>query len=232
MSERGNGAATALHRHGKPHKELKRRYHSVWAEPGFARSVFFSLILFAIGWFANYYAILFSTERASNSVTDIVLSNVPVFEVDALFVYGTVAFAAVAVLVLLAHPKRIPFGLKAVGLFWIIRSAFVMMTHLAPFEPYIVSDFSPRVNDLFFGADLFFSAHTGMPFLGALAFWKEKEIRYFFLFGSLFFAVVVLLGHLHYSIDVASAFFITYGIFHIAQYFFPKDWKLFSSDSV
>jgi hypothetical protein len=88
------------------------------------------------------------------------------------------------------------------------------------------------VNDLFFGADLFFSAHTGMPFLGALAFWKEKEIRYFSLFGSLFFAVVVLLGHLHYSIDVASAFFITYGIFHIAQYFFPKDWKLFSSDSV
>jgi hypothetical protein len=187
--------------------------------------------LFAISWSANYYAILFSTERASNPVTDIILSNIPVFEVDALFVYGTLVFAVVSVLLFLAHPKRIPFALKAVALFWIIRSAFVVMTHLAPFEPYIVSDFSPRVNDLFFGGDLFFSAHTGMPFLGALAFWNEKGLRNLYLLGSVFFAVVVLLGHLHYSIDVASAFFITYGIFHIAQWLFPHDWALFRSQS-
>jgi hypothetical protein len=230
MGETGNGAP-ALHRSAAPLQELRRRYAAVWSEPGFARDVFFSILLFAVGWAANYYAILFSTERASNAVTDLILSNVPVFEVDGFFVYGTVVFAAISVILFFAHPRRLPFGLKAVGLFWVIRSGFVVLTHLAPFEPYIVSDFSPRVNDLFFGADLFFSAHTGMPFLGALAFWKEKELRYLFLLGSVYFAVVVLLGHLHYSIDVASAFFITYGIFHIAQRLFPRDWALFIRES-
>ena len=70
--------------------------------------------------------------------------------------------------------------------------------------------------------DLFFSGHTGAPFLMALVFWPHKRLRYIFLAWSGFFAVVVLLGHIHYTIDVLSAFFITYGIYHIALHFFPK----------
>jgi hypothetical protein len=35
------------------------------------------------------------------------------------------------------------------------------------------------------------------------------------------------LAHLHYSIDVLSAFFITYTISHIACVFFKKDLLLF-----
>jgi len=38
---------------------------------------------------------------------------------------------------------------------------------------------------------------------------------------------VVLLGHLHYTIDVFSAFFITYGIVEIAKWLWPKEWELF-----
>ena len=96
----------------------------------------------------------------------------------------------------------------------------------------------PPANEMFFdpgdiskkltsGGDLFFSSHTGLPFLAALLFWEHKIYRYIFLALSLIFGAVVLLGHLHYSIDVFSAFFITYGIYHISRTFFKKDLKLF-----
>ena len=47
--------------------------------------------------------------------------------------------------------------------------------------------------------------------------------------SAFFFGVVVLLGHLHYTIDVASAFFITYSIYHIAEWAFGKSKKMFES---
>jgi membrane-associated phospholipid phosphatase len=64
----------------------------------------------------------------------------------------------------------------------------------------------------------------------ALIFWREKGLRYLFILWSVYMGIVVLLGHLHYSIDVASAYFITYSIFCIAVWLFPKDHKLFFSD--
>ena len=80
---------------------------------------------------------------------------------------------------------------------------------------------------IFNGNDLFFSGHTGLPFLLALIFWENKKLRFLFLGFSVLFAVVVLLGHLHYSIDVFAAYFITYTIFHICKFLFKKDWQLF-----
>jgi len=77
------------------------------------------------------------------------------------------------------------------------------------------------------GSDMFFSGHTGMPFLLALMFWEDKLARYISLTASCIFGAAVLFGHLHYSIDVFAAFFITYTIFQIAQKFFPEDYRLF-----
>lgn len=223
-------SSTPLYRHSSPYRELARRYRHYFGERDFRDSVIVATLALALGWFTNYFVIKFATERASNSVTDIILSNIPVFEVDGFFIYGTFIFTFVAAGILLSHPKRIPFAFKAVALFWIIRSIFASLTHIAPFEAAYISDFGSTINDAFFGGDLFFSAHTGMPFLGALVCWKEKGIRNFFLAGSLFFAVVVLLGHVHYSIDVLAAFFITYSIFHLAEWMFPKDRAMFLLD--
>jgi membrane-associated phospholipid phosphatase len=76
------------------------------------------------------------------------------------------------------------------------------------------------------GSDFFFSGHTGLPFLIALIFWDNRLIRYISLSASILFGVSVLLGHLHYSIDVFAAFFITYSIFAIARRFFAKDYDV------
>src|SRR3989338_10835107 len=138
-----------LYRHPQPHRELARRWQSVARQPGFFTSLIVSTLFLMVGWFVNYFSIEFATDRASNSVTDIVLSNIPVFEVDALFVYGTFVFALLSFTTVLFHPKRIPFAFKAVALFCIIRSIFASLTHIAPFEASYMSDFGPTINSMF-----------------------------------------------------------------------------------
>jgi len=207
------------------------RYRESWFDRHFRFSAPVAIIAFIGALFVNFWAIHQATNNASNSVTDIILSNIPVFEVDGLFIYGTAAFILLAIPLLLLHPKRIPFALHALTLFILIRSAFTLMTHLGPPEVAYLSDFGETITNSFFGADQFFSGHVGMPFLAALVFWHIPSVRNIFLLGSLYFALIVLLGHIHYTIDVFSAFFITYGIYHIALWLFPKERALFLSSS-
>lgn len=207
---------------------LAGRYRDAARIPGFALAAAASVAAFAAAFCFNLWTIGQATARAGAGVEDIILSNIPVFNVDGAFVYGTFLVASISLGLLLAHPKRIPFAFAAVALFIVIRSLFALMTHLGPPEAQYATDFGEAITRSFFGADQFFSAHTGMPFLGAVAFWYiERRTALFFLSSSAFFAAVVLLGHIHYTIDVASAFFITYGIFHIARLYMPRSWALF-----
>ena len=208
---------------------LAHRYKTYLAKKEYRISLLYSVLAFIGAYVINTYAIAFATEHAGGGVPDLILSNIPTFDVDALFVYGTFVVVAVTAIIVLWHPKRTPFALYALALFLLIRSGFTSLTHIGPFGP-IPNDFGATITHSFFGADFFFSGHTGMPFLGALAFWRERHIRYFYLAASVSFAVIVLLGHLHYSIDVFAAFFITYTIFDLAKWLFPKEWETFQSD--
>ncbi len=212
-------------------RKLWDRYKESWYSRDFRFSLPLSILLFSISLVINFLAIRFATEQASNPVTDIILSNTRAYEVDGLFVYGTLIVVLFSIAMVFAYPKRIPFALHALTLFIIIRSLFTSLTHTGPFEETYITDFGHVINNAFFGADHFFSAHTGMPFLGALAFWHIPWIRWCFIGASIFFAVVVLLGHLHYTIDVAAAFFITYAIYHLAVQIFRREHRLFLADT-
>src|SRR5258708_19171404 len=90
----------------------------------------------------------------------------------------------------------------------------------------------------------------------ALIFWREKWFRRFFLvlaflFGitcakstemlkwfrrfflvlAFLFGISVLLAHVHYSIDVFAAPFITYGVFVITSRLFKRDYALIAPPS-
>jgi hypothetical protein len=179
---------------------------------------------------ANYFASTYATNHVSNSVSDLILNLLPVVNVTPIFVYGFVAFCVSVVILIISDPHKIPFAFKTIALFIAIRSIFVMLTHLAPYPEIKVdfADFNFILRRLVFSGDLFFSAHAGLPFLMALLYWHKKYLRYIFLVCSGIFGATVLLGHLHYSIDVFAAFFITDGIFRLASFFFKKDLAYFN----
>lgn len=206
---------------------IKPRYQ-IFKEKRFAFFYVLAIIFLGVSLFANYYASLYAAERASSSVTDIILSNIRAFDVDGMFVYGPVVMWVCVALLLLMYPNKVPFTLKSIALFIVIRSVFVSLTHIGPFPSNIPLDFGSSFFSSFSsGDDLFFSAHTGLPFLLALIYWESKLLRTVLVTCSLFFGVIVLLGHFHYSIDVLGAFFITYTIYHIALKVFPKDKEFF-----
>lgn len=212
-----------------PH-EIARRYRFVYSYEQYLSSLFLSVVLFIASVGVNTWAGVYATLSASNPVTDLILSNIPVYDVDIPFVYGSVFFIFFVLVLGLSNPKYFPFTFSSLALFYLIRAVFVTLTHLAPFPIHTELDFQSKFILLFWGGgDEFFSGHTGAPFLLALMFWHREYLRYIFLACSIFFAVIVLLGHIHYSIDVISAFFITYGIYQIAKWLFPKQHLIFMS---
>lgn len=209
-------------------KLLIQKYKIHWSDKEFLSSVIFGVVLLGLSLVANYFAGIYATEQASNAVTDLLLNILPVVDVSHAFINGPIVLLVFVLVLFVEDPKRIPFGLKAIALFYAIRSFSIILTHLGPPLPSDIFQENYLIKGFSFGGDLFFSGHTGLPFLMALFFWDHKIWRGIFVLASFVFGAVVLLGHLHYSVDVFSAFFITYGIYHIARIIFKKDYKFFT----
>lgn len=179
--------------------------------------------------FANIYAFAYSQRPTSNYVGDLILDTIPV--VDLSFIIIEVALIAIVLgtLFVLSKPRYVLFTLKAVALFIIIRAIFISLTHVGIHPENIAPGlgfFDAIYTYLNFQTGLFFSGHTGLPFLMALIFWQKRRARFLFLALSFVGGVAVLLAHVHYSIDVFAAPFMAYGIFKIAKSLFPRDYKL------
>lgn len=193
----------------------------------YLRALLVSLFFLLIAMIINFYAGTYATENASFPVTDIILSNINVYDVDGIFNYVPVVFVVFLFFICLYKPKRLPFVIKSLALFVVIRSIFITLTHIGPFPTQSIIYSESLIGKFTFTGDLFFSGHVGVPFLLALIFWENKYFRYLFILYSIFMGIIVLMGHYHYSIDVLSAYFITYTIFHITLYLFKNDRKMF-----
>ncbi len=206
-------------------------YRGCWGDHWFRASLLQGVLGLAGSLVVNYAAGTYASLHAGRAVHDLVLDRVPTLPVDLIFIDGAFVFWLFVVGILLAKPRTVPFTLKVLSLFIVIRSFFVILTHLGPPAHEAILDPNRIMSDLTFAGDLFFSGHTGFPFLLALTFWENRILRWIFLGSSVLFALAVLFGHLHYSIDVFAAFFITDSIFRIAQRAFAEDYRRLSDQA-
>jgi len=205
---------------------LKQKYKNL--DRVFIESFLVAAGLLIISLGLNFVASTYATARAGGPVGDIILDNIPVFNLDWAFVYGPILFWLVMAVVCFREPKTLPFAIKTIALFVIIRSVFVTLTHLGVPPADIPLDASSNfIKRLSYGGGLFFSGHTGLPFLMSLIFKDNIYLQVFCIVSAVFFGAIVLMVHMHYSIDVLAAFFITYTIYCLAGMFFKKDQDLF-----
>lgn len=209
-------------------KNLFREHRRFWSERN-KQSLYFGIFLLAISLIINFTAGRYSAKSATNFVGDVFLDNLPTINFNYIIVEGAFLAIVVSIVLVILKPRYLLFSLKAVAIFNIVRSFFVSVTHIGIYPEQITLS-NGLVDRLYAFLNLqdgfFFSAHTGLPLLMALILWHEKFWRYVFIGVSVVFAVAVLFAHVHYSIDVFAAPFMTYGIFKISRALFPKDYAL------
>lgn len=200
------------------------RWKELLKEKKFRMSLIAGMGVLLLAYFVNFKAALYTNSIPVLSVGDLILDNTPTVNLSFMYTFG-IFFTVFMVIIypLIFKPELVPFAAKTVGMFIITRAFFISLTHLgAPIDYFMLPQLEdqPGVFKLFYMNDLFFSGHTGFPFLAALLFWENKTIRVFFVLMSIAQAITVLLMHVHYSIDVFSAYFITYTIYVVSDKIF------------
>lgn len=182
--------------------------------------IILSLVIFTFAVIMTVMASKYVDKIPTNSVSDLILDHVPVMDLDMVFGYGLILVVAVIILyVLILRMKDFHRVTLQFSLLLFMRSCFMTLTHLGqPIGAKAITDLPAAYQLLNFHNDLFFSGHTAIPFMAFLLFRKEK-IGIFFLIMTFVLAATVLLMHVHYSIDVFSAFFITYGVYMFGEWF-------------
>lgn len=171
--------------------------------------ILLSLLIVAAATFLDYFSGVYVSTTKVAYVPDLILDHIGPIDVDFFYVYGYLTLCFTLFLYsFVLHIRTLHVVVSQFSFLVMLRAVFVVLTHLQTPPDAIKVTFPWFFQGISFQNDMFFSGHTAIPFLGFLLF--DGKIRYFFLCGSIFMGIVVLLMHLHYSIDVFSAFFITY----------------------
>ena len=119
-----------------------------------------------------------------------------------------------------SHPWRLLKACQTYVVMSLLRFASIYLVPLAQPDGMIyLSD--PILEHLFYQGyvtkDLFFSGHTATIFLFGLVV-LDTKLKYFFYFATVILVVMILMQHIHYTIDVVAAPFFVMGSFKLVNW--------------
>jgi len=192
-------------------------WSDAWQEPRFRNKTIIALLLVAIILILLPTFFAFIEKREGMVLQDFVLEAIPAKDVS------IPTFVVIWSVVLLVFYRIY----QSPRLFLVVAYGFILMClariltiSLLPLNPPAgiitlkdpIANIAYGGNGIFITKDLFYSGHTGNMFLFFLCL-QHKWDKIIALAASVIVGILVMVQHIHYSIDVIAAFIFTYFIY-------------------
>ena len=178
------------------------------------------MLTLAIVLFSFLHFLTFNETRIGFVFNDPILSRFEPINVSTITFITTYGFGLTGLVIATQHPIVFIQLIQAYTIMTIIR---ITCLYLVPLEPpvhiiplkdiFLESSFYSGRENL---KDLFFSGHTATICLFAFGF-KNKQLKWIFSIGTVIVAMLILLQHVHYSIDVIAAPIVSFIAFKLQQ---------------
>ncbi|HTB27052.1 MAG TPA: phosphatase PAP2-related protein [Puia sp.] len=175
--------------------------------------VLFTGILVALPFFFNAIQ-----ERNGISFNDLILERIPARNVSVAVFFLIWSSCLILILRIYRDPMMLLTMLWAYNGVTLVRMACITLISLNP--PAGLIPLADPITNQFYGQryithDLFFSGHTTTVFLIFLCL-KKKTDRIYTLIASVALGILLLVQHVHYTIDVLAAPVFTYALYRFA----------------
>lgn len=161
----------------------------------------------------------FIQHREGYFLNDYLLNRLPTYDVSGVIFLILYLLVIFGVFSLIRDPYRFLTALQAYLLLTAFRSVTMLLVPLEP-PPGIAELHDPLVQSMFYQQsitkDLFFSGHTSIVMLLGLLMRRVKWRAVFFI-GSGLIALLLLIQHAHYTIDILIAPFFSWLAYRITQ---------------
>jgi hypothetical protein len=206
-------------------------WKKAWGISIFKQYVLIGLALLIILLIAFPFFFNFIEGRAGRSINDILLNSIPAINVSN-WVFTIIWSMALLTIVRCVQEPQI-FLLFLWGFIILSLSRMISIIALPLNPPNELIELIDPISNSFYGSkfitkDLFYSGHTATQFLMFLCLQKKGDKLVTFI-STIAIGVLVLIQHVHYTIDVIAAPFFTYVVFIITKRIVQKPLEGFTN---
>lgn len=200
--------------------DLIIRWRIAWKVPGFSVRLLMAMFVFIAILIAFPYFFGFIESRRGYQITDPVLEAIPAMD------FSPITFAIIWLVSfwffirMVQQPAIALKGIIAINLIFLTRMVTILLLPLEP--PAGLVELKDPISNYFYGEehafitrDLFFSGHTSTQIMIGLILPGRKE-KFMAFLGAISVAVLVLIQHIHYTIDVVGAVLFTWLLYKLA----------------
>jgi PAP2 superfamily C-terminal len=204
---------------------LSLSWSNAWKIPSFRWKFLTGLVIFAGILTALPFFFDAIEDRNGLVMTDFILERIPVHNTSVAVFFLIWSCCILLVIRIYRDPMMLLVILWAYNGVTLVRMASIGLISLNP--PAGLIPLADPITNLFYGAhyithDLFFSGHTTTVFLVFLCL-KRKSDRIYALLASIALGILLLVQHVHYTVDVLAAPLFTYIVYRLALLFTKRE---------